>query len=68
MNAKTPPNESCGSCPDLSALYKHLIIIFNNNKIMEVKFEKWLSTDRFTISIVVRDAAHFSGLTSTNYR
>lgn len=51
--AKRPPNEHCGSGPGSSSLREHLKTIFDHNQVTEVKFEKWLDTDLFTISIQI---------------
>ncbi|CAH0551067.1 unnamed protein product [Brassicogethes aeneus] len=45
MTTKTPSNECCKSCPGLSAIRENL-----NNQVTDVQFEKWVGTDRFTIS------------------
>ena len=50
MTAKSPPNECCKSCPGLSAIRDYLKNIFDNNQVTDVQFEKWVGTDRFTIS------------------
>lgn len=62
MTAKTPPNESCKSCPGLSAIRDHLKTMFDINQVTDVQFEKWLfqlGTDRFTISTQILSADDF---------
>ena len=50
MTTKASPNESCKCCPGVSAIRNHLSTIFDNNQVTEIRFEKWVGTDRFTIS------------------
>lgn len=59
MTAKTLPNECCESCPGLSAIRDHLKIEFDKNEVTDVQFEKWLGTDRFTISTQILSSDDF---------
>lgn len=59
MTTKSPPNECCQSCPGLNALREHLNVVLDNNQVTEVRFEKWLGTDRFTISTQILSSDDF---------
>lgn len=59
MAAKTQPNECCKSCPGLSGIRDHLKFIFDDNQVTEVRFEKWLGTERFTISTHILSSDDF---------
>ncbi|KAK4881411.1 hypothetical protein RN001_004730 [Aquatica leii] len=48
--SKRPPMKCCKSCPGLNVIRDHLKIIFEDNQITNVQFEKWFGTYRFTIS------------------
>ncbi|KYN27624.1 hypothetical protein ALC57_02985 [Trachymyrmex cornetzi] len=49
----------CQNCPGLENLKQHLISVFDNHNIHEVKFEMWLQTDRCTLKTVVVDTDEF---------
>lgn len=61
MSTKTAKssNESCSSCPGLNGIRDHLKMIFDENQVTNIQFEKWEGTDRFTIVTQVLSADDF---------
>lgn len=61
MSTKTikSPNDSCSSCPGLSEMRDHLKMIFNENQVTYIQYEKCKGPDRFTIITQVLRADDF---------
>lgn len=61
MSTKTAKsaNESCSSCPSFSGIRDHLKMVFDENQVTNIQFEKWEGTDRFTIATQVLSTDDF---------